>query len=114
MRVKYSVPRKKRVKKTLKAAKGQWGDRSKQHRQAKRSLLHALVYNYRDRKANKRIFRRLWIARVNAACREQGVSYNRFIQGLKKSNVMLDRKMLADLAVKDNQAFSKLVEISKS
>ena len=113
MRVKYSVPRKKRVKKVLKATKGQWGDRSKQYYQAARSLIHGLVYNYRDRKVNKRMFRRLWITRINAACHNAGISYNRFIPGLKKGNVVLDRKMLADLAVRDEKAFNKLVEIAK-
>lgn len=109
-KVKHSVATRKRKRKTLKAAKGFWGDRSKQYQQARRALMHALVYAYRDRKVRKREFRKLWIARINAACRQTGLTYSAFMSGLKKSKIALDRKMLADLAIKDNQAFKKLVE----
>jgi large subunit ribosomal protein L20 len=113
-KVKHSVATRKRKKKTLKEAKGFWGDRSKQYRQARRALMHALVYAYRDRRVKKRNFRRLWISRINAACRASGITYSVFMNGLKKAKVNLDRKILADLAVKDNAAFKKLVEIAKS
>jgi large subunit ribosomal protein L20 len=112
-KAKHSVATHRRKKRTLKKAKGFWGDRSKQYQQARRALMHALVYAYRDRRVKKREFRRLWIARINAACRAAGISYSVFMQGLKKAKVSLDRKILADLAVKDNQAFKKLVEIAK-
>lgn len=112
-KVKHSVATRKRKKRVLKEAKGYWGDRSKQFQQARRALMHALVYAYRDRKNKKRDFRRLWIARINAACRGLGISYSRFMHGLKKSKIGLDRKILADLAIKDTAAFKKLVEIVK-
>ncbi len=112
-KIKHSVATRRRKKRTLKKAKGFWGDRSKQYRQARRALLHAMVYSYRDRRAKKREFRRLWIARINAACRAADITYSRFISGLKKAKIDLDRKILADLAVKDNAAFKKLVEIAK-
>lgn len=113
-KVKHSVATHKRKKKVLKQAKGYWGDRSKQFQQARRALMHALVYAYRDRRTKKREFRRLWISRINAACRPAGITYSRFIHGLKKANVGIDRKILADLAVKDSRTFEKLVEIAKS
>lgn len=100
-------------KKVIKEDKGILGDRSKQYQQAKRALMHALVYSYRDRRVKKREFRALWIARINAACREEGVTYSVFMNGLKKAKVGLDRKVIADLAVKDNHAFKKLVELVK-
>lgn len=112
-RTKHSVATHKRKKRVLKQAKGFWGDRSKQFQQARRTLLHSLVYAYRDRRVKKREFRRLWISRINAACRAGGITYSRFINGLKKARVLLDRKILADLAVKDTSAFKKLVEIAK-
>ncbi|OGX19334.1 MAG: 50S ribosomal protein L20 [Omnitrophica WOR_2 bacterium RBG_13_44_8] len=112
-KIKHSVATRKRKKRLLKKAKGYWGKRSKQYQQARRTLMHALVYAYRDRKVRKREFRRLWITRINAACRAGGITYSRFIQGLKKAKVNLDRKVLADLAVKDAHAFKKLVEIAK-
>lgn len=112
-RVKHSIATRKRKKRLLKQAKGFWGDRSKQFQQARRTLMHALVYAYRDRRNKKRTFRRLWIARINAACREAGITYSKFINGLKKHKITLDRKMLADLAVKNNRVFKKLVEIVK-
>jgi large subunit ribosomal protein L20 len=112
-KVKHSVATKKRKKRVLRSAKGYWGDRSKQFQQARRALMHALVYAYRDRKNKKRDFRRLWIIRINAACRALGISYSQFMNGLKKSKIGLDRKILADLAIRDEQAFKKLVEIAK-
>lgn len=111
-KIKHSVATHKRKKKVLKQAKGFWGDRSKQFRQARRALMHALVYAYRDRKNKKRVIRSLWITRINAACRQQGVTYSTFMHGLKKAKVSIDRKILADLAVKDTKAFKELVEIA--
>jgi len=112
-KARHSVATKKRKKRLLKQAKGFWGDRSKQYQQARRTLMHALVYAYRDRRIKKRVFRRLWIARINAACRAAGITYSKFMNGLKKAKVTIDRKILADLAVKDTQAFKKLVDIAK-
>jgi len=112
-KIKHSVATRKRKKRLLKKAKGYWGDRSKQYQQARRALMHALVYAYRDRRVKKREFRRLWITRLNAACRLEGITYSQFIRGLKKAKINLDRKILADLAVRDSQAFKKLVEIAR-
>ncbi len=112
-KIKHSVATRKRKKKTLKKTKGFWGDRSKQYQQASRALAHALVYSYRDRRVKKRDFRRLWIARINAACRLEGTTYSVFMNGLKKAKVDIDRKILADLAVKDSVVFKKLVEIAR-
>lgn len=112
-RARHSVATRKRKKKVLKKAKGYWGDRSKQFQQARRTLQRALAFSYRDRRNRKREFRRLWISRINAACRNSGVSYAKFIGGLKKGKIGLDRKMLAELAVKDSAAFKKLVEMAK-
>jgi len=112
-KIKHSVATRRRKKRTLKKAKGFWGDRSKQYRQARRALMHALVYAYRDRRVKKRTMRRLWITRINARCREAGMTYSVFIKGLKKAKVGLDRKILADMAVRDAKAFEKLVEIAK-
>jgi large subunit ribosomal protein L20 len=112
-KIKHSVATRKRKKRVLKEAKGFWGDRSKQYQQAKRVLARALRYAYRDRRNKKREFRALWIARINAACRQEGISYSVFMNGLKKSKIALDRKILADLAVRDYPAFKKLVEITK-
>jgi large subunit ribosomal protein L20 len=112
-KTKHSVATRRRKKRLLKATKGFWGDRSKQYQQASRALMHALVYAYRDRKVKKREFRGLWIARINAACRDEGITYSKFMDGLKKAKVVLDRKILADLAVRDTHAFKKLVELAK-
>ncbi|MFA4888944.1 MAG: 50S ribosomal protein L20 [Candidatus Omnitrophota bacterium] len=112
-KIKHSVATRKRKKKTLKAAKGFWGDRSKQYQQASRALMHALKYAYRDRRNKKRVIRRLWITRINAACRQAGITYSVLINGLKKAKISLDRKILADLAVRDNAAFKKVIEIIK-
>lgn len=111
-KVKHSQATKKRKKRILKQAKGFFGDRSKQFQQARRALLHAMTYSYRDRKARKRDFRGLWIARINAACRSEGILYSRFMSGLKKAGIELDRKMLAEMAVNDSAAFKKLIEIA--
>ena len=111
-KIKHSVATRRRKKRVLKQAKGYWGDRSKQFQQARRALMHALVYAYRDRKNKKRVIRSLWITRINAACRKQGVTYSAFMAGLKKAKVTIDRKILADLAIKDSKAFEKLVEIA--
>ena len=112
-KTKHSVATRRRKKRLLKSAKGFWGDRSKQYQQASRALMHALVYAYRDRKAKKRGLRGLWIVRINAACRDAGITYSKFMNGLKKAKVVLDRKILADLAVREPHAFKKLVEIAK-
>ena len=112
-KVRHSAATRRRKKRVLKQAKGYWLDRSKQFQQARRALMHALVYAYRDRKVRKQDFRRLWIARINAACRQEGISYSAFMAGLKKAQVGLDRKMLAELAVQDSAVFKKLLEIAK-
>jgi len=112
-KAKHSVATRKRKKRTLKKAKGYWGDRSKQYQQARRALMHAMVYSYRDRRNKKREFRSLWITRINAACRQEGITYGAFMNGLKKAKVALDRKVLAELAVKDSAAFEKLLTIAK-
>lgn len=112
-KIKHSVATRRRKKRVLKQAKGFWGDRSKQYQQARRVLMHALKYAYRDRRNKKREIRSLWIARINAACREVGITYSAFMSGLKKSKINLDRKILADLAVRDNHAFKKLVDVVK-
>jgi large subunit ribosomal protein L20 len=112
-KIKHSVATRRRKKRVLKKAKGFWGDRSKQFQQARRALMHALVYAYRDKKVKKRDFRSLWITRINAACRTLGISYSEFMSGLKKAKVTLNRKVLADLAVRDSHAFKKLVDLVK-
>lgn len=112
-KARHSVATRKRKKRVLKKAKGFWGDRSKQYQQAQRALMHALVYAYRDRRVKKRDFRSLWITRINAACRSNGISYSVFMNGLKKAKVSLDRKVLADIAVKDSHTFKELVKIAK-
>ena len=113
-KIKHSVATRRRKRRLLKKTKGYWGDRSKQYRQARRALMHALVYAYRDRRVKKRDFRRLWIVRINAACRAAGITYSKFMNGLKKLKILIDRKMLAELAVSDNKVFGKLVEMVKS
>ena len=113
-RVKGGLGAKKRHNRTLKLAKGYRGARSKQYRVAKQSVMRALTSSYAGRKERKRQFRQLWIARINAATRAQGLSYSRFICGLTKAGVIVNRKMLADLAVNDAAAFAKLVEVAKA
>jgi len=110
MRVKRSANRKNRRKKILRLAEGYWGGKSRMHRVAKLQVEKSLQYAYRDRKQRKRQFRSLWIARINAATRLNGMSYSRFIAGLKAAGCDLDRKVLADLAIVDPQAFAQLVE----
>lgn len=112
-RVKHSVSTQRRKRRVLKAAKGYYGDRSRRYRMAKETVARALRYATRDRKVRKREFRSLWIARINAACRETGFTYSRLVSGLKKANVVLDRKIIADMAVNDVVAFKKLVDIAR-
>ncbi len=104
----------KRRKKVLKNAKGYFGSKSKLFRPAKQQVMKSLEYAYRDRKNKKREFRRLWITRINAAARQDGLSYSRFINGLKQADVELDRKIMADMAVNDKKGFSELVELAKN
>lgn len=113
-RVTNTPTTRRRRKKILKQAKGYWGARSRLFRQAKDSVRRALRYAYRDRRQRKREFRRLWIVRINAACRSNGITYSRFINGLKNAGVEIDRKVLADIAVKDPNAFKQFVEIAQS
>lgn len=103
-----------RRKKILKRAKGFWGGRSRLYHVAKETVIRALAFATRDRKKKKRVFRSLWIIRMNAACRKNGISYSRFIAGLRRSQVHLDRKALAELAVRDPKAFHQLVELAKT
>ncbi len=111
-RIKRAVNAKKKRRKILKLAKGYYGARSRSYRIANEQVLRSLRYSYVGRKNRKRDFRRLWITRINAAARSNGVSYSRFINGLKKQGIEVNRKMLADMAVNDAQGFSKLVELS--
>lgn len=113
-RVKGGLGVKKRHNRTLKLAKGYRGARSKQYRVAKQSVMRALTSSYAGRKERKRQFRQLWIARINAAARINGLSYSQFMHGLKLANVDLNRKVLADMAVTDAAGFAKLVEVAKS
>ncbi|VAX24328.1 LSU ribosomal protein L20p [hydrothermal vent metagenome] len=112
-RVKTGSVSKARHKKILKMAKGYVGARSRTFKKAKEAVTHALVYAYRDRRVRKRDFRSLWIVRINAAVRSEGMSYSRFIDGLTKAGVEVDRKIMADMAVNDPDAIKKLVEIAK-
>ncbi|GAB2786541.1 50S ribosomal protein L20 [Amycolatopsis magusensis] len=112
-RVKRAVNAKKKRRTTLELASGYRGQRSRLYRKAKEQTLHSLNYAYRDRRARKGDFRQLWITRINAAARANGVTYNRFIQGLKAAGVEVDRKILADLAVNDAVAFTALAELAK-
>jgi len=112
-KIKHSGATRRRKKRLLKKTKGFWGKRSTQFQQARRALMHALVYSYRDRRTKKREIRSLWIVRINAACRQAGITYSSFMNGLKKAKVTIDRKILADLAIRDAQAFKKLVDLVK-
>ncbi|MFC1531611.1 50S ribosomal protein L20 [Gemmatimonadota bacterium] len=112
-RVTTSVARNRRKKKTLKQARGQFGARSKLYRTAKNAVERGWAYSYRDRRRRKRDFRRLWIARINAATREHDLSYSRFIAGLRHAGVDLNRKALADLAVREPEAFAELAKLAK-
>ncbi|MCC5879051.1 MAG: 50S ribosomal protein L20 [Idiomarina sp.] len=113
-RVKRGVVARARHKKILKQAKGYYGARSRVFRVAKQAVTKAGQYAYRDRRAKKRTFRQLWIVRINAAARQSGLSYSRFINGLKKASIEIDRKILADIAVHDQKGFAALVEKAKA
>jgi large subunit ribosomal protein L20 len=113
-RVKRAVNAQKKRREVLEKASGYRGQRSRLYRKAKEQLLHSATYEYRDRKKRKGDFRQLWITRINAAARENGMTYNRLIQGLKLAGVEVDRKNLADLAVHDAPAFTALVQIAKA
>lgn len=112
-RVKRALNAKKKRKVVLDRASGYRGQRSRLYRKAKEQMLHSMTYAYRDRKDRKGNFRRLWIQRINAAARQNGMTYNRLIQGLRLANIEVDRKILADLAVNDSQTFATLVEAAK-
>jgi len=112
-RIKGGVTTRRRHKKVLKLTKGQRGARHSRYRVAHEAMMKSLSYSYRHRRERKGDFRRLWIIRINAAARKEGLSYSRFIEGLKKAGVTLDRKMLADMAVRDPQAFSQLAATAK-
>ena len=112
-RVKRSVHARKKRRATLAMAKGYRGDASRHYRVAKEAVLKADQYRYRDRRNRKRDFRRLWITRINAAARQQGMSYSQFMHGLQEAGVELDRKMLADIAVNDRDAFRRFVELAR-
>ena len=109
-RANSSVPRRAKHKKIIKQAKGYFGTRKSNYRTAKDAVQKGLQYAYRDRRQKKRVFRKLWITRINAAARLNGVSYSKFIYSLKEKNVTLDRKMLADMAVNDPEGFSELIK----
>lgn len=113
-RIKHAVASHKRKKRVLKQTKGHYAQKHKRFRQAKRSLIKALTYAFRDRKVRKREFRRLWTVRINAACRQEGISYSRFIKGLNNAKVQINRKMLSDLAVSSPEVFKKIVEVAKA
>lgn len=113
-RTKNSVASRERRKKYLKAARGFYGGRSKLYRTARETVERSMAYAYRDRRQRKRDFRKLWIMRINAAARLNGLSYNRFIDGLKKAEVDVNRKILADMAVNDRDGFKQLAELAKS
>ena len=112
-RVKRGFKRAQRRKRMMKFAKGFYGAKSRLYRSAKEAVEKALGYAYRDRKVKKRDFRRLWVVRISAACTQNGTSYSKFMGGLKKASVDLDRKILADLAVHNPEAFTKLVAVAK-
>ena len=112
-RVKNGAVTKARHKKVLKAAKGYFGSKHRLYKTAKEQLMHSGQYAFRDRKQKKRDFRKLWITRINAACRENEISYSKFINGLNKAGVVINRKMLSELAIDNKEAFSDLVSIAK-
>ena len=114
MRVKTGVVRRRRHKKILKLAKGFYSGRRKHFRKAKEQIERSLVYAFRDRRQKKRDFRKLFIIRINAGCRLNGINYSRFINGLKKANIELDRKILADMAMNDPEAFASVVKQAKA
>ena len=112
-RVKTGYTTKQRHKKILKAAKGYFGSKHRLYKTAKEQLMHSGVYAFRDRRSKKRDFRKLWITRINAECRVNEISYSRFIDGLNKAGVIINRKMLAEMAVNDKEAFANLVKLAK-
>jgi len=113
MRVRKGAARHRKHKRTLKAAKGYWGGRGKLRVIAKQQLLKSMYYSYRDRKARKREFRALWIIRINAACRERGLTYGALMSALRKKGMVINRKMLAELAVHDPKAFDAVLEATR-
>ncbi len=113
-RIKGAMAARKKHKKILKLAKGFRGAKSKQYRAAKQSVMRALAASYVGRKQRKRDFRQLWIARINAEAKKNGISYSRFMNGLKKAGIVMNRKMLSEIAINDKAAFAKLVETAKS
>ena len=113
-RVKSGVETKRRHKKILKEASGYFGSKHRLFKSAKEQLMHSSVYAYRDRRKKKREFRKLWITRINAACRMNDISYSKFIDGLNKAGITINRKMLAEIAINDMDAFKELVEVSKT
>ena len=113
-RVKRAMMTRKRRNKDLKMAKGYWGSKSKHYKMANQAMMKSLTYAYTGRRLKKRDFRRLWITRISAACKQQGMNYSTFMHGLKLANVQIDRKMLAELAVNDKAAFAQLTELAKS
>ena len=113
-RIKRSVHARKKRRRVLSEARGYWGLKHSSYRRAKEQVEHSLAYAYRDRKAKKRTFRRLWILRINAAARREGLSYNEFVNGLKRAEIGLDRKVLADLAVNDPATFAKIARQAKA
>ncbi len=112
-RVKRAVNAQKKRRTTLERASGYRGQRSRLYRKAKEQVTHSLMYAYRDRRARKGEFRKLWIQRINAAVRENGMTYNRFIQGMNLAGIEVDRRMLADMAVNDAPAFAQIVELAR-
>ena len=112
-RVKGAMMTRKRRNKMLKLAKGYWGAKSKHFKMAKEQVMKSLQYAYTGRRLKKRDFRQLWITRISAGCKQNGMNYSTFMNGLKKANVTIDRKMLAELAVNDKAAFAQLVELAK-
>ena len=113
-RVKRAMMTRKRRNRTLKLAKGYWGSKSKHFKMAKQALMKSGAYAYAGRRMKKRDFRQLWITRISAACKANGMNYSTFMHGLKLAEIQIDRKMLAELAVNDKAAFTQLVELSKS
>ena len=113
-RVRNGVVTHRRHKKILKEARGYFGSKHREFKSAKEQLMHAGAYAFRDRRQNKREFRKLWIVRINAACRENEISYSRFIEGLNKAGIEVNRKMLSEIAINDKEAFKKLVEVAKT
>ena len=113
VRIKHSVSTHKRKKRVLKRTKGQFGQKSRRYQQARRSLARGMVYSYRDRRVKKREIKNLWIIRLNAACRESGIMYSRFIKGLSSANIGINRKVLADIAINSPEVFDRLVVLAK-